>query len=545
MASIYARGDVLWMKFKNQRGKPECRSTGYRKGQEAVARELAAEVERQAANEREAAAASVAAPAAMLPTPERDETIAERIGSPAAAGMLTVRAYGEAWIKRRDEVASVKDESTRLKLHVYPLIGHMAIAEVRPRHIRDLVNALKQKTSESRKCKGEKLAPRTVRHIYGLLRRMFKSAVIDEHIAASPVVVEKNTLPKNIDKDPAWRSTAIFERDELVMLISDERISLHRRIMNALEGLAGVRHGEAAGLRWRDYDPGCKPLGKLVVCRSYERDGTKTQMTREVPVHPTLATLLDAWKSDGWARTYKRSPKPEDLIVPTANFTARSAANTLKQFKKELELLGLRDRRGHDLRRTFITLAQVDGARRDVLKPLTHPGEADIVGLYTTFPWPTICAEVAKLRVVLPGDGGERGGSDDSATDAGEGAAGPLGVAAGPAETGPAGTPEAPQAASEEIAPDFREPTVATVAGYAPGYTPVCSQETSMIRSRWPDLNRRPTVYETVALPTELHRLGLISATCQPRPRQHPSRVQSVCSQARSGGGRGLCPRAP
>lgn len=46
MASIYARGDVIWIKFKNKHGDPECRSSGYRRGQETLARELAAEVER-------------------------------------------------------------------------------------------------------------------------------------------------------------------------------------------------------------------------------------------------------------------------------------------------------------------------------------------------------------------------------------------------------------------------------------------------------------------------------------------------------------------
>ena len=58
------------------------------------------------------------------------------------------------------------------------------------------------------------------------------------------------------------------------------------------------------------------------------------------------------------------------------------------------------------MHRARITLAQVDGARRDVLKPLTHPGEVDMLGLYTSFPWPTVCAEVAKLRVERPDGGG-------------------------------------------------------------------------------------------------------------------------------------------
>ena len=44
------------------------------------------------------------------------------------------------------------------------------------------------------------------------------------------------------------------------------------------------------------------------------------------------------------------------------NMTVRSAQETPKQLHDDLKTLGLRERRGHDLRRTFITLAQVDGA---------------------------------------------------------------------------------------------------------------------------------------------------------------------------------------
>lgn len=55
-------------------------------------------------------------------------------------------------------------------------------------------------------------------------------------------------------------------------------------------------------------------------------------------------------------------------------------------FRPGQETLGLRRRRGHDLRRTFITLAQVDGARRDLLETVTHGPRGDIVSIYTTFP---------------------------------------------------------------------------------------------------------------------------------------------------------------
>lgn len=222
--------------------------------------------------------------------------------------------------------------------------------------------------------------------MFATLHRLFKSAVIDELIESDPVVVEKGILPKSVDKDPSWRATAVFERAEVIALISDPRIPEHRRVLNALEVLAALRHGEAAGSRWSDYHPELTPLGKLVVARSYDHDRTKTQITREVPVHPVLAQLLAAWRSIGWKATFHRDPTADDLIVPGRDREVWPSHDADDYFKDDLDVLGLRARRGHDLRRTFITLAQVDGARRacaprsassrsscPVLRPQTPP----------------------------------------------------------------------------------------------------------------------------------------------------------------------------
>jgi integrase len=137
-------------------------------------------------------------------------------------------------------------------------------------------------------------------------------------------------------------------------------------VLYALKGLADFRHGEAAGLCWRHYGPTLEPLGGLSLHR------TKTQVPRRVPVHPTLARILAEWKLAGFERTYGRPPTPEDPIVPSRNMTPRSKQEVPKQLKADLETLVLRNRRGHDLRRTFITLAQVDGARRDLLQAIPH-----------------------------------------------------------------------------------------------------------------------------------------------------------------------------
>ncbi len=100
-----------------------------------------------------------------------------------------------------------------------------------------------------------------------------------------------------------------------------------------------------------------------------------------------------------WARYKDEHGADDDLIVPTRNMTERLSPESANAFRLDLAMLGMRHRRGHDLRRTFITIAQVDGARRDLLETITHGPRGNIVNVYTTFPWPALCAEVAKLRI--------------------------------------------------------------------------------------------------------------------------------------------------
>ena len=45
---------------------------------------------------------------------------------------------------------------------------------------------------------------------------------------------------------------------------------------------------------------------------------------------------------------------------------------------------------------------QRDGADRRVLEAVIHGPRGDIINLYTTFPWPVMCREVAKLAITLP-----------------------------------------------------------------------------------------------------------------------------------------------
>ncbi len=416
MGSIFARGSKLYAKVKDIAGDWKQVATGLSIGSEDAAAAWLAELERKVEAQRSTST--------VLPGDQR---------------ALTVRMLAEAWLAKRD-TETAEDDRGRLYNHILPVIGNIAVSELRPRHVRDLIKALtrKRKLGNLRKDgtrvpSDELIAPRTVRHVYGTLRAMLNDAVADEVIASNPCVL-KDELPAKVDKNRTWRRTAVFTRDEVQAIISApaDAIPEDRLVLYALEFLGAMRFGEAAALTWRDYDPASSPLGKLVIERSYSSKArrvkeTKTDNPREMPVHATLARILAGWKLGGFERVTGRAPRPEDLIVPSRRGRPRNANHALRRFHEDLDRIGLRARRQHDARRTFISIARADGARPDILRWATHGPTGDIADQYTTLPWAALCEEVAKLRIeVLEGQlvrmplaaaGGGGGGSGGLGAD--------------------------------------------------------------------------------------------------------------------------------
>jgi hypothetical protein len=370
---VFARGRRLWVGFHDEKGKLQQQSTGLDLGKKREAKKVLERIE-----------ARIRAGI--------DLGVAEQ-------GPVTVARYVVRWTAERKTqgISSADDDATRLRLHALPMIGDLRLDELRPRHVRDLVRHLRANT---------KLAPRSIRHVAGALHTMLHNAVVDELIDINPAVLKRHELPKMIDRDPTWRAGAVFTRGELEQILSDERIPEDRRVMYALMGIGGLRFGEAAALRFRAWDPTMEPLGRLLVAASWStthriEKSTKTEQPRAVPVHPVLAKILAAWKLGGYAIMRGGAPGPDDLVVPALRGGFRSRHHALDHFHGDLDRLGLRRRRQHDLRRTMISLARADGAAKDVLQTVTHGARGDIMDSYTTLPWANVCQEVAKLRVQL------------------------------------------------------------------------------------------------------------------------------------------------
>lgn len=370
MGSIFRRGRKLWMKYKDAEGQWVNKSTGLDVGQEKAAERLL-----------ELAEAAVTA------------------GVKPAEDGTTVATYAKRWIAERKArgLSSVKDDDGRLKRHVLPSLGRLELGEVKPRHVRDLVRKLRREA---------KIAPRTIISVYGAMHRMFADAVVDELILANPCQLKRGDLPKKVDKDPDWRGQAVFSRDELESIISSDAIPEDRRVLYAICFLTGARFGEAAALRWRHLDDSAKPLRRLSIVASYNthlgrEKSVKTEEPRQVPVHRTLASVLAQWRMHGWPRYFGQRPGAEDLIIPSRQGRNRNVNHALRKFHQDLDKLGLRRRRQHDMRRTLVSLANADGARMDVFKWITHGRPEGIMSMYNEPPWELLCEQLATVNVHL------------------------------------------------------------------------------------------------------------------------------------------------
>jgi integrase len=371
MASLYTKRGVYYLRHKDPyTGKWKSKSTRTR--DPAIARRVLKEVERAVEGIAEAR--------------ERGEI-------PSNAP-LTVATWAEVWLRsyREGRVADAGNDRARLRDWILPVIGQRLLSDVRARHIREIVRGAQSAGK----------APRTVYNIYSVCCALFRDAIRRDLITASPCQLGKEDLGAKVDQDPEWRCRAIYAPQEVALLVADARLKPCDRVAYALMALAGLRHGEMAGLRWRHIQPG-EPLQKLIVARSY--DGrTKEQTTIEVPIHPVLQRVLDDWRVAGWQQVMGREPEADDLVClrPTAPHSRmRTPCYTGYYLTQQLEQLGLRHtgRRCHALRATFITQCEEVGMQPLIAQRFTHtPPRADARSGYARPSWAARCNEMLKLN---------------------------------------------------------------------------------------------------------------------------------------------------
>jgi len=249
-------------------------------------------------------------------------------------------------------------------------------------------------------------APNTVCQIYGACQGLMTYGITLGVLKASPCVRGVIRLPKRRPVNPAHAIEALMTSAEVRRLI-DSGGTDEERAWWAVAALTGMRGGEIRALRWQRCDLRYLPIGQIIVAESYRADTgvtspPKTGEAREVPVHPSLAPVLDAWRSSGWAGVMKRAHRANDLVFPDPDRPDGHLTDgrMRRRFYLALERLGMRRRRIHGLRHTFVTrTAEVDGASSEVLERITHGRPRDVRGDYRQVTFAEMARELAKWEV--------------------------------------------------------------------------------------------------------------------------------------------------
>ena len=287
----------------------------------------------------------------------------------------TVGEYVTAWVKTQTYEDARRDER-RLELHLAPSpLAEVLLTQAKPRHCLDYVKWLIARPS----AEGGTLAPRSIRTIANVVQRGLAQAVRDELIITTPWNLPPKAIPAKADKEIGAREGWVFSMAEVQALCYSRAIPEDRRAIYATLFLGCCRTGELAALRVKDWDRTRAPLTSLAITKSRSQTrravkGTKTEVSRHVPVHPALAAILAEWVLSGLPRLLKRSVTPDDLLFPSKQTGIERAQPSIHgSLQVDLDKLDLRGRRAHDARRTHISLLVDAGARREVFSPDGSP----------------------------------------------------------------------------------------------------------------------------------------------------------------------------
>ena len=290
---------------------------------------------------------------------------------------------------------------TSLRENLSPELATMPLGDVRHGHVVEWMRELPERLPPD--------AP-PVRALYMQLYRLFEDAVADGLLPANPCRSDRPaTDGTKLDLDRHLSNH--FTRAELEQLISDSRVDRFRRCQWALLALTGARIGEVLGLRVRHCDLGRQPLGRLLVTGRWDSKlrrvtPSKSGLPREVPIHRTLAALLQEHLREVLPGRLGHPADPDDLLFSAPGGGSQQAGTTLAHLQRDLDVVSLRKGNLHTLRRTFFALGRQDGAAPQILRLISEegrPGDPDV-------PFPAKCAEIARLDVQVERPGGGGGG---------------------------------------------------------------------------------------------------------------------------------------
>jgi integrase len=267
--------------------------------------------------------------------------------------------YIDRYAKKRKR--SWKADDRILRTEILPRWRHRAIADITRRDVRILVDAI-----------AERGAPIMANRTTALLSKVFKFALDDELIEASPAV----RIP---------RPAAEQQRDRV---LSDDEVRALWQSFDALEPemaafyklrlLTAQRGGEVGSMRWQDVDL----AGGWWTIPSTR---SKNKRPHRVPLSPTALEMLQALRAqaDEKLRARRAAPSRKKNAKPIADpVYVLEGARGKRQQSEAAATFAVPDFRAHDLRRTAASNMASGGIQRLTISKILNHVERNITAVY-------------------------------------------------------------------------------------------------------------------------------------------------------------------
>jgi integrase len=257
--------------------------------------------------------------------------------------------------------STIRSYETSLDLYVRPSLGAMRLAEVKRRHVQNVVDGLV----------ADEAAPSTVRNSVMPLRVIFRRALRDDLVGVNPC--DALDLPAN-----RRRRERVASREDVGELVA-ALPEAYDRALWATALYAGLRRGELMALRWADVDT---TAGVITITRAYDPKahvyiGPKSRAgVRRVPMPSALRLALLEH------RVASTATEPEALVFgvdgqPFDDEEVRNAAAEVWT-KAKLEPTGL-----HEARHTAASVMIAAGVNVKALSEfLGHSSITTTLDLY-------------------------------------------------------------------------------------------------------------------------------------------------------------------
>jgi integrase len=207
----------------------------------------------------------------------------------------------EHWLRiKAGKKKSIKDDRSMINRHLRPVLGPLALAQIRKDVLDEVyVELVGEYDEDGEAVRPGKVGPKTAWNVLTLLGSMLREAKKQDWIPDVPHIER----PVQEQRDFVWIDEDQVER----LLRAARQDELHPQLepIIAVAAYAGLRAGEVLGLQWADVDFDGR---RIAVRRSLSSGGgdtsTKSRKVRHVPLLGKLRPLLVAWSgrcpSDVW-----------------------------------------------------------------------------------------------------------------------------------------------------------------------------------------------------------------------------------------------------